>query len=278
MNPLDAINNLVNQATTASTMRWLVCRDCANIQQHDMATMPPAACPQCNGTSRITAGTEVMAQGFALKIKNPEQAAANNCLPLPDAAPVAPVAPPAAPEKPKRGKKAPAAAEAKVAADAVTAPTTPDNIPTSVDEGEIDWGRKREMARDQLFAKFPSINAATWTPVTTGKIQTFGFGTFVEGAFHSDWMEVTDTPNSFSERFKEAKRSDPGLSIDLAKVVVCEADEEAFTPFAFQNCLTCSLRPLFRETVRPMVGARVVVGARLGKTGKLQFAVVEVRR
>ena len=64
MNPLDAINNLVNQATAApSQLRWLMCRECGNILEHDMSQLPAADPCVCGAAfNRVTLPSKELAE------------------------------------------------------------------------------------------------------------------------------------------------------------------------------------------------------------------------
>lgn len=276
MNPLESINNIVRSAQP-SQVRWLVCRDCGTVIEHDFAHLPPAVCSSCGSKSNhVVLPNPEKAKEAAAQFTKADAPLPPGVLKevVPPPAKVEPLTP--APDKvdppapaPKRTRKANPVTQ-------VVATVAPAIHPSEVSPGDqIDWEAQRNAAREALTAKF-GLNPVEWKPVGTGVIYTFGFSAWEGSRPVYGWMELTDTPQSFRAVFDEARASYPAAAMDAAKVT---ALPEELVPLAFQGMLTATLRPMMAAGgIRATVNAKVTIGAKLSKSGSVVFAVLGVSR
>lgn len=311
-NPLDVINNLVNAAASQSQVRWLMCRECGNVLQHDMSTMPPATpCPACSAAfNRVTFGSKELAEQKRRELREakglplspadlallspatpaPEPQAATTPptpAPEPPVAP-APVAPAPVAEKPKRNRApkatAPVVPSVQVEESApVEVPEIAASLPgnpvhfVQIPESPVeDWAAKRDADKATFLAKF-NLSPVAWTPVGSGRLFATGFWTTNDdGSRRVDWFEIHDTPASFAARYQEARARDPKTSADQA---LCNDLSADLLLVAFRGTVTASLRQILQTTsVRPTYGCRVQLSAKLTEHGNIAFQVTGVSK
>lgn len=294
-NPLDAINSLVQNATAQSQLRWLVCRACGDVREHDMSTIPAATPCHCGHKfDRITLAPKALAEQKAEEIRlNYRPAAATS-----EPAPVAPTAEAPAAEAPaaeapatesRRGRKAKGEkAEAKPEPQTHSAPVlAPEPVldvlpadlmqaPTPAQMTNEEWSAKRD-ADKALFIKAHGVGIGTWTPVGSGRLFTTGFWSEREdGTRFVDWFELHDTPQSFASRYNEARLRDPRTAADQGLINDLTGD---LGLVAFRGTVTASLRECLQKcSVRPSYGCRVQLSAKLTEHGNIAFQVTAVSK
>ena len=277
--PMAAINQIIGNAgapaTAGSSMRWLVCDNCGGITQHDMATLPPGICSSCDqATSFKVMPSLEKAQALV---------ASKGAAPAPAATPApAPVVAPVVAERPAE----PAPSEAVVPkhtrarkkaepTPAVSAPAVAEPLPGL--GGEPDYRALREAAVNKLIQSH-SLNEVEIKEVGTGMIFTLGFTRWTEheGARRPvySFMELTDTPQSFKEELNAARSEDSMIAVDVARVTGLS---ESIAATSFGGEIVASLR---NQTGPVMVtkGAKVKLGARLSKQGRLIWFVTGVTK
>lgn len=155
-NPLDAINDLVNKATQApSQLRWLMCRECGNVLEHDMSTIPPAdPCAGCGAPfNRVTFPSKELAEQKRRELrkeKNLPLSPADLVAIQRDAAAPTPAAPVAAPTH---------AAPASVVP--TPAPVVPEKVEPATEAPKPKRGRASkgtETSKSTEAAKVPEID------------------------------------------------------------------------------------------------------------------------
>ena len=301
-NPLDIINSLVQNATSQSQIRWLMCKECGNVKEHDMSTLPAAdPCPACSAPfNRITLGSRELAEQKRRELReakglplSPADLAKITPPATPAPEPQAATTPPtSAPEpvvaEPKTRKRVPKAT-APVAPTAPTAPEPAKEIPETAaslgsapvqlvqlpdPDAEVDWEAKRAEDRALFISKL-QLSPTTWTPVGSGRLFTTGFWTTNDdGSRRVDWFELHDTPQSFAARYAEARSRDPKTSADQGLINDLSADIKLV---AFRGTVTASLRQALQHcSIRPAYGCRVSLAAKLTENGNISFQVVAV--
>lgn len=280
--PMQAINNIIGGVgAPASTNRWLVCDKCGGITEHDMSTLPPGVCPHCTQTTAFKVmpskgHAEALAASFRPKVETSTTDLTKVHPPAPKAEP-APVAPPVAHQPPV--EPAPAKRTRKKAEQVVTtaAPAAEQDAPTVPLGGEVDYRALREAAVNKLI-QLHSLNEVEIKDIGTGMIFTLGFTRWTEheGARRPiySFMELTDTPQSFKEELNAARAEDGMISVDVARVTGLTPEIAAT---AFNGELIASLR----NATGPVLvtkGAKVKLGARLSKQGRLIWFVTGVTK
>ena len=284
--PMQAIHNIIGGVgAPASTNRWLVCDKCGGITEHDMATLPPGTCPHCNQqTSFKVMPTEEHAANLAASFRTEKPAVdltqvppgllrpGSAFVPASADAPLVPgpAVPPALPAPAKRTRKK--------AEPAVTPAAAEQQAPTpTVLGGEVDYRALREAAVNKLI-QLHSLNEVEIKDIGTGMIFTLGFTRWIEheGARRPiySFMELTDTPQSFKEELNAARAEDGMISVDVARVTGLTPEIAAT---AFNGELIASLR----NATGPVLvtkGAKVKLGARLSKQGRLIWFVTGVTK
>ena len=289
--PMQAINNIIGGVgAPASTNRWLVCDKCGGITEHDMSTLPPAACPHCTQqTSFKVMPSKGHADALAASFRSkPETSTTDltkvhpSMLPPAPKAETAPVAPPVAhqppvepaPAKRTRKKAEPVQIITPAPASACTQEAPAPTVPLG---GEPDYRAIRKAAVNKLV-QLHGINEVEIKEVGTGMIFTLGFTRWTEheGARRPvySFMELTDTPQSFKEELNAARAEDGMISVDVARVTGLTTEIAAT---AFNGELIASLR----NATGPVLvtkGAKVKLGARLSKQGRLIWFVTGVTK
>jgi DNA-directed RNA polymerase subunit RPC12/RpoP len=284
---MQAINNIIGGVgAPASTNRWLVCDKCGAITEHDMATLPPGTCPHCNQqTSFKVMPSQVHAENLAASFRTEKPAVdltqvppgllrpGSTFVPASADAPLVPgpAVPPAPPAPAKRTRKK---------AEPVVTPATPAteaSEPTPVLGGEVDYRALREAAVNKLI-QLHNLNEVEIKDIGTGMIFALGFTRWTEheGARRPvySFMELTDTPQSFKEELNAARAEDGMISVDVARVTGLTPEIAAT---AFNGELIASLR----NATGPVLvtkGAKVKLGARLSKQGRLIWFVMGVTK
>lgn len=289
--PMAAINNIIGGVgAPTSTNRWLVCDKCGGITEHDMATLPPGTCPHCNQqTSFKVMPSQAHAENLAASFRGKPETSTTDLTkvhpsmfpPAPKAepAPVAPAVahqPPveSAPVKRKRKKAEPAQIITPAPASACTQEAPAPTVPLG---GEVDYHAIRKAAVNKLI-QLHSLNEVEIKDIGTGMIFTLGFTRWTEhdGARRPvySFMELTDTPQSFKEELNAARAEDGMISVDVARVTGLTPEIAAT---AFNGELIASLR----NATGPVLvtkGAKVKLGARLSKQGRLIWFVTGVTK
>ena len=283
MNPLDAITNLIGN-TKAATLRWLVCRECGHILEHDMSILPPAdPCVACGRPfNRVTMPSLALAEQASARNNNLNKIAQEPAVPQPkvEVVPAAVETPtPPAEEQKSRSRKPRESRTAKP--EPQTAPASALELPVEVETAtgevieaqvpeKIDYKVLREEAKAALLAKFPQISAAGWTKVAIGRQLTYGFSVWIDGKPETDWYEQFDDSTSFGARFHAAKESNPALTIDQCKVAGLP---EELQPFAFAGGISATLRPVLQTGIRPANTSKVELSVKLSRNGGLVWGV-----
>lgn len=285
--PIQAINNIVNQSAAVSTTRWLVCPQCRNIEEHDMARGVPAAkCPGCNTVvSRVLRPTLASAQlavtGFAAR--EPVGEPAPVVVP-PDEPKLVPekVEPMPEPTPITRTRKARAKVEPVVSQ---PEPEVPNNLVEAVAQLPIsdpavephvqvsEAAQNRIDATTRLIAKH-HLNNHTPAKVCTGEVISWGFTKWIEDAEGNRkptyvLRDVADS-GEYMKSLTEQRRIDGTTGTDVVLVTDLPAEVRACI---WNGELIASTRDSVR-THRVTCGARVTLGAKVSSKGRLIWCVL----
>jgi hypothetical protein len=276
--PIAAINNIVAQSAATSTVRWLVCPECKDIKEHDMATgVPAAVCPACNQrVSRVLrpslASAQLAVTGMEARVMTGQEPAATN-EPTPitrtrkSKPRVEPTVSQPTPEIPNNLVEAAAAPQLPASSE----PTNPvsDEPVHAVSAG----AQARIDATNKLIAKY-HLTAHTPAKVCTGEVLTWGFTKWSEDSEGNRKpayciRDVADS-GEYMKSLNDQRRIDGTTGTD---VVVCTDLPAEVRATAFNGELIASTRDSVR-THRVTCGARVVLGAKVSSKGRLIWCVL----
>lgn len=318
-NPLDAINDFVNKATQApSQLRWLMCRECGNVLEHDMATIPPAdPCVGCNAPfNRVTLPSRELAEQKRRELRkekglllSPADLAAlqrDSVAPVPPvaAAPVppapaapekvesaAPVAAPAETPKPKRGRASKATEAAKVPEAPVAATPEPQTasapILTPMPEAPADLFPQDAMTSEQWAQKreeekrtFIEKLQLTHTAWTPcGHGRLFSTGFWSEREDGTRFIDWCEIHDTPASFAARYNEAKMRDSRTTADQGLINDLSADLKLVAFRGTVTASLRQVLQScSIRPTYGCRVSLAARLTESGNISFQVTAVSK
>lgn len=279
--PMSAINNIIGGiGAPSSAQRWLVCDKCGSITEHDMSTLPPAACPHCTQQTSFKVmpskgHADALAASFRPAAPKETPTPPNLLRPTPVAPAADPVAPPVALEPPTPIKSAP---RTRKRAEPVEQPPVAQAAPVAPTPTEhADPKAAREAAIARLIQTH-NLNEIEVKELGQGTVYTLGFTRWTEQDGRRlpvySFMELTDTPQSFKEELNAARQEDGMIALDVARVTDLTAD---IFPTTFGGELIASLKNSHGPVLAAR-GARVKIGAKLSKLGRIVWFVTGVTK